>query len=250
MTDPSSRRAPRAPQAPVEAPVEAHPLPPLPPEPAAGPPGGGLGPIPGFTRPAPGRPWYKRWALWVVVLAAAIIADLPKPQSDTQKAAVVAAVLKEISTDVHPCEYAVSEAFRTFYDPVTHDTLPAASRTFAHQYLSQDQQACSFVNTGIFGMSTITVPNSAAGRQLSAIIKTALEWCTSDANGAIADIETLVTQPGDRAALEDLATRERLLAADRAAAVRDIRAAEAALDGLPLPSIGLPSLPHPTASSS
>lgn len=218
----------------------------------SGPPGRNLGPIPGFTRPPAGRPWYRRWALWIVVLAAVIIAavvsDIPSPQNVKQQATAVAGVVREISTGVHACEYAVSEAFRTFYGPAKNGTLSASSRSFAHQYLSQDQQACSFENTGIFGMATITVPNSPAGEHLSAMIKTVLEWSTSDANGAIVDIQTLVTHPTDRTALQDLATRERLLASDRAKAEGDLHAAEAALQGEALPSIGLPAFPDPAAS--
>jgi hypothetical protein len=224
------------------------------PQPSAAKPDRGLGPIPGFTRRPPGRPWYRRWGLWLVVAAAVaaavIISDLPKSQNDAQQATVVSGVLHEVSTDVHPCVYAVAEAFRTFYFPAIHGTLPATSQKFAHQYLSQDQQACSFENTGIFGMTTITVPNSPAGRQLSAVIKTVLEWATSDANGAIADIQTLLTHPHSRAALGDLARRERRLASDRAAELRDVRRAEAELGGQPLPSVGLPAFSHLATPSS
>jgi hypothetical protein len=213
-----------------------------------------LGPIPGFTRPPRGRRWYRRWTLVILVLlaalAAAVISDIPTPQSTRQQASVVSGVVKEIATGVHPCAYAVSEAFRTFYVPSTDGTLTKTSRGFANQYLDQDQQACSFESTSIFSMSTITVPNSPAGARLTDIIKTALEWATSDANGAIVDIQALVRRPTDTKALENLHARERSLATDRRKAEGDLRDAETDLHGQLLPGLGLPAFPDPPSASS
>lgn len=214
---------------------------------------GGLGPIPGFTRPPKGRPWYRRWAVWVaaavVVVGVSIVADLPTPQNLHQQASTAAAVVKEIVTGLHPCEYAATQSF-TIYRRYVHGTFPQADRSYVPQYLREDQQACSFENTAIFGMSTITVPNSAAGARLNAIIKTTLDWATSDANGAIVDIQTLVVHPTDEKALRNLAKREHALAGDRATAVNDLRAAERDLHGSALPSLELPALSAPTTSSS
>lgn len=210
----------------------------------------------GFTTATPRRPrpWYRRWPFWVivavVVVAASVLSDLPTAQNTAQQATVAAGVVKEIATGVHPCAYALSEAFTTFLLPATSGTLSKASRGFARQYLSEDQQACSFESTSIFGMSTITVPNSPTGGRLSALIKTVLYWATSAANGAIVAIQTLVDHPTDAEALHNLASRERSLASDRAAAERELRGAENDLHGTALPGVGLPQEPlsHPTAS--
>ncbi len=212
-----------------------------------------LGPIPGFTPPR-GRGRYRRW--WLVILVvlgiatAAVVSDLPTPQSTRQQATADAGIVKEIATGIHSCAFAVEEAFKTFYVPATNGTLSKVSRGYANQYLNQDQQACSFESTAIFGMATITVPNSPAGSRLSSVIKTVFEWTTSDANGAIVDIRTLVKDPTNAAARRDLASRERLLATDRAKAERDLRGAEADLGGQLLPSLGLPSFPDPARSTS
>lgn len=212
-----------------------------------------LGPIPGFTLPPRNKRWYRRWALWivvgVVVVAVAVVSDLPTGQTNRQQASVVGAVVKEIATGVHPCAYAVNEAYNTFYVPAKHGTLSKASRAFATQYLDEDQQACSFESTAIFGMSTITVPNSPAGEQLNDVIRTTFKWATSDANGAILDIQTLVRHPTDPKALQDLQKRERRLASDRARTERDLRGAEADLHGAALPGLGLPTFPDPAAHS-
>lgn len=213
-----------------------------------------LGPIPGFTKPPREQRWYRRWwwAILIVaaVVVAAVVSDLPTPQNVQQQATEVGGVVKEIATGVHPCAFAVNEAFQTFFVPARNGTLSTASRGFARQYLDEDQQACSFESTSIFSMSTITVPNSPAGQRMNAIIKTVLEWATSDANGAILDIQTLVNDPTNAKALKDLRKRERTLATDRAKAERDLRAAEADLQGQRLPGLGLPRFPDPSAHPS
>jgi hypothetical protein len=224
--------------------------------PAAETSGGGHGTFLGFTTPAPKgpRPWYRRWPFWVtvavVVVAASVVSDLPTPQTTKQQATVAAGVVREIATGVHPCEYALTEAFTTFLLPARNGTLSKASRGFARQYLNEDQQACSFESTAIFGMSTITVPNSPAGQHLSALIKTVLDWATADANGAIVAIQTLVNHPTDAKALQDLASREQRLASDRAAAEGELRAAENDLHGSVLPGVGLPQEPVPRSTAS
>ncbi len=207
-----------------------------------------------FTRPPRRhRPWYRRWAIWAVIVAviagATVVSDLPQPQSLRQQATVAAGVVKEIATGVHPCAYAVSQSF-SIYRGYTDGTFPKADRGLVPQYLSEDQQACSFENTAIFGMSTITVPSSPAGVHLSALVDTALEWSTSDANGAIVAIRTLVDHPTNPKALKELASRERSLASDHSRARRELRAAERDLGGAQLPGVGLPTLPVSSRATS
>jgi len=68
-------------------------------------------------------------------------------------------------------------------------------------------------------------------------------WATSDALGAITDLETLLNKPSDGTALHDLASRERALASDRAAAFADISAADQILSAH-LTEPALPTLPY------
>ncbi len=241
----------------MNEPPDVHPATPAPSE------GNGHGPVDGpvdepLDLPFTGsshrrRPWYRRWVIWAVVVAvivgATVVSDLPQPQTVQQQVTVAAGVVREISTGVSPCIYAVKEAFYTFLLPARSGTLSKSGRGIAHEYLSEDQQACSFESTSIFGMSTITVPSSPAGAHLSTLVKTALDWATSDANGAIVAIRALVDRPTDAKALHDLASRENDLAADRATAERELRAAERDLNGAKLPSLGLPALPVPSRAA-
>jgi len=63
-------------------------------------------------------------------------------------------------------------------------------------------------------------------------------WTTSDALGAIEDIQTLFDRPHDATALADLPRREAALAKDRAQAFGDVEAANRILGAhIPLPDM-------------
>lgn len=199
------------------------------------------------TVPTP--PWYRRWwvlvaAVAVVVVVASVVSDLPRPNSVATKVAMTTTVLKQLNTDVHPCSFAASQSF-SVYGQLKAGTFPPSDKALVPTYLSDDQRACSYEDQSIYSISTITVPNIAAGADLSALIRTVLQWSTSDAIGAIIDIRALVKQPADAKALRDLARRERSLASDRALAERQLRAAARTLGTATLPALGLPRLPTP-----
>lgn len=213
---------------------------------------GAKGPTAPLRDPDVARPWYRRWPLWVAVIVAigaiSVILDLPQHATLQDQASADAAIVNEIDTGIHACEFAVSQAF-SIYHGYTTGTFPASDRSLVPQYLREDQQACSFATQSIFGLATITLPNSAPGRDLGSIIRSVLEWSTSDAVGAIDDINTLLHDPRTASALHDLSLRERTLASDRTAAERLWRAAERSLGGARLPSLHLPTLPVPPPAS-
>lgn len=195
------------------------------------------------------RPWYRRWPVWaavaVVVAGASVISDLPQRASLQDKVSSAASVVKQVNSDVHPCAYAAYQSF-SIYHGISTGTFPASDRGYVPGYLRDDQQACSFASGTIYGMSTITLPNSNVGNDLSSLIKAELEWSTSDAVGAIVDIATLVKTPGDTKARQDLDKREQRLASDRATAEGQLRSAERTLQNSPLPALNLPKLPVPS----
>lgn len=197
--------------------------------------------------PASGRrPWVKRWPLWaaviVAVIAASVVSDLPQHSTVHDQVVAASAIVTEINTDMHACAYATTQAF-SIYRGVVKGTFSPSDRALVPGYLSDDLKACSFADQSIFSLSTITVPTSPAGQHLGSVIKTVLEWSTSDSVWAIQDIETLVKRPHDRALLGDLSLRAHRLASDRAAAEQQLRRAAAALGHAPLPALDLPNLP-------
>jgi hypothetical protein len=199
----------------------------------------------------PRRPWYRRWVFWVgvvvVIGGAAAISDLPQHSTLTERVSAAATVVKQVNTDVHPCTFATAQAF-SIYHGMTTGTFPAGDRGFVPGYLRDDERACTFASGTIYGMSTITLPNSTIGDDFSALIKAELQWSTSDAAAAMVDIRTLLKTPRNEAALKDLAKREKLLAHDRATAETQLRAVEHALEDSALPALNLPNLPVPSRS--
>jgi hypothetical protein len=178
----------------------------------------------------------------VVAIGIAVVTDLPAHSSRASQLATARAVVTEIRTSVHPCSYALNQAFELLNGEAG-GTLKPSERARVPGYLRDDLQACSYASTSIFSLSTITVPNSPAGRQLGTVIKTVLQWCTSDGVGAITDIESLVANPHDTSAADDLPKRMRLLASDRAQAHSQLQRASTDLGRADLGTLGLPALP-------
>ncbi|HMD45711.1 MAG TPA: hypothetical protein VKG43_06105 [Acidimicrobiales bacterium] len=206
----------------------------------------GTDPAPDDTATKP--PWYRRrgTALAVAVaavLAVTVISDLPVHASHSADVAAERSVMKEVNTDVGSCAFATSESF-TIYGRSQHGQLTAANRAATPALLRDDQAACSFTNNSIFELSNIEVPGSPAGKALGQLVSTSILWATSDALGAIEDIQTLFTQPTNAPALKDLAERERRLAADRRTADGELATANRDL-ATHLPRPDLPVEPTP-----
>jgi hypothetical protein len=189
--------------------------------------------------------WYRRRAVLVtfgvlVVLAVTVISDLPVHGSRAADVSAGRSVMSEVNTDVAPCAFAVQEALTIRGDQVAR-SLTASDRSLAPGLLRDDQVACSFTNENIYDLSTIEVPGSAVGKRLGDLVATTTLWTTSDALGAIVDIQRLLSEPNDVTAQRNLVKMERALASDRAAALREINSADRILD-TQLPRPDLPSL--------
>lgn len=208
--------------------------------------GGGRDP---FAAP-PARPWYRRpgaiaAAVIVVVVGAAVVADLPQHSTRAQQASTIASVLKSINTDIHSCTFAASEAF-TIHHKESAGSLTPSELANVSGYLRDDQVACSMTDQSVVELGTLTLPQTPAGRQLGTAIRGVLEWESSDAVAAIEDLQTLHQQPHDPTALADLAKQERLLATDRGVANKAVRAASRDLGGAHIGTLALPRLPSPS----
>jgi hypothetical protein len=212
-------------------------------------PGAGAAP-----EPAPARkpPWYRRRAVLltagvVVVLAVTIVSDLPAPSSKASQAADDRTLMRQVNSDLAPCAYAAHEAFTVWREDQA-GTLTASDRASIPSLLRDDQMACSFTSDTIYQLSTVEVPGSSSGRHLGDLVGLVTLWATSDALGAIEDLQTLTGSPGDASAHRDLAARERSLAADRGSAERQLHDA-VTIVGQSLPRPDLPALPVPAGAS-
>lgn len=208
-------------------------------------PGPGPSPDPGAGK---ARPWYRRRGVLAagvvaVLVVVTVVTDLPQHASPRQQAASADAVVKAVNTDVHPCTFAVKETFQLYADE-SKPWVSADDKARIPRMMTDDQSACSFTNSTIFALATITTPGSAAGRDIGDVVNTVTLWVTSDALAAIEQIQALTAHPGDAGARARLAREERLLASDRAKAEADVTAAEHVL-GARLTRPDLPRLPVP-----
>jgi len=194
--------------------------------------------------------WYRRRALLVGVVVVAVVAvtvvtDLPQHTSRASDVAAANAVIAEVNTDMAPCTFAANESF-TIYGDESHGTLAPGDRSRVPGLLRDDQVACSFTNESIYALSDIDLPGASVGKDMGTVVSTVTLWATSDALGAIEAIQTLSTKPTDHAALTELASSERMLAADRSATDAAVHAAGTLLHAT-LSAVTLPVLPTPGA---
>jgi len=195
----------------------------------------------------PKRPWYRRRSFVVGVVVAAVLAvtvvtDLPQPATRASQISESTAIMQEVNADIAACAYATHESFLIYHDQTAH-TLTASDRSRVPGLLRDDQSACSFTNSSIFDLSSnINTPDTPAGRHLGQLVAVIMLWSTSDALGAIEDIQTLTDHPQNAKALRDLTRREKLLDHDRAQVVAQLDGADRVLR-THLPGPGLPTVP-------
>jgi hypothetical protein len=202
----------------------------------------------GIVAQAPARPvWYKRaWVLAtgavVAVIVASVLVDLPSSTTVATDVADQQAVIKQINAAIAGCSFGVEETFTIYQGLQTH-ALSASNRAETPSMMRDDQSACSFTSSSIYDLSNIQGTGTAAGKDVGLVVNVATLWATSDALGAIEDIQTLSTNPGNPAARRDLAARQVALAAGRSQARGDVLAADRLLHAhLPMPD--MPALPR------
>jgi hypothetical protein len=196
----------------------------------------------------PERPvWYKRtWfiaaAAVAVVVIASVLVDLPSHTTVAADTADQTSVMQQINGDIDGCSYGVKETF-TIYQDLKDGSLSSSDKAEAPSMMRDDQTACSFTSSEIYDLSNVEGTGTPAGKNIGNVVNVVTLWATSDALGAIEDIQTLDTDPGDRSALVNLSKEEVALAKDRATADGYVTTADHILKArLPMPD--LPSLPR------
>jgi hypothetical protein len=183
----------------------------------------------------------------LVVAAITVITDLPTPTTRASDISAERSVMSEMNSDLQPCAYAIHQALGIWTLQREHQ-LTAADRAPTPGLLSDDQSACSFTNEGIYDLSNIQVPGTAAGKELGQLVNTAMLWTTSDSLQVIEDVQTLMSHPNDASATRDLSKEEAQLASDRRSGLTEENAADRDLQTR-LQPVDLPSVAATTASS-
>ncbi len=179
-------------------------------------------------------------AVVFVVLLVTVISDLPVSTSRASDISAERSVMSEANTDLAGCALAIHQAIGIWKLQAAHE-LTEADRAPTPGLLSDDQTACSFTNEDIFDLTNIQVPGTPAGKSLGQMLAAATLWTTSDALRAIEDVQTLMNDPSNAAALRGLSREERQLAADRRTADSEEQAADTSLD-IHLPAVDLPKI--------
>lgn len=203
----------------------------------------------GEERSLPRQERWRRWkrtglpivAAVAIVVASAVIIDLPSPPSLAGERSAATSVIGEVNSDVTPCAFGVGEA-ATLWRDVRRGSLSAAERAKVPGLLQDDADACSFTSGNINDLSDIDEPGTGIGKYLAQVVAVAETWTTSDALGAIDDVIDLTSAPspaGARSATRDLVTRNGYLSADRRAARAALADASNAVHG------GIPTLAIP-----
>ena len=200
----------------------------------------------------PREPWYQRRAVLLaggvaVVLAIAIVTDLPTPTSHAADVGSAAAFVKEVNTDLRACGFALEEAYSFRVDQLR-GSLSASERAQLPTLLSDDAVACSYIDPSITDLTSLESPETTAAQPIGQMVATATLWVTADALGAIEAIEVLRTHPTDAAAMTTLARDTIRLARDRSSARASIAQANAQL-GTHRLGVDLPVVTLPTASA-
>jgi hypothetical protein len=191
--------------------------------------------------------WYKRPRILIalaviVVLGVSVLTDLPRHITKAQDASEQNDSIHQINVAVAPCVFAVKQSFSFYQEQVT-GALSAAHLKQVPALLVGDQTACSFASSGIYDLTNnIQVNDTTAGKHIDSMLSAIVTWSTSDALGAIEDIQYLFAHPGDAAKIEKLTKREAQLAQDRTKIDGDFAAAEQIL-GIELKKPKIPALP-------
>jgi hypothetical protein len=198
------------------------------------------------------EPWYRRRTFLfagaiVVVLAIAVVTDLPTPTTHAADLASASAFVREVNTDLRPCGFALLEAYGWRKDQLR-GSLSPSQRALVPQFLSDDAVACSYVDPSVLDLTSLESPETTAARPIGQVVATATVWVTGDALGAIEAIEELRTNPTNHKALAALARDTRLLARDRALTRDSIARADTQLHTHRL-DVDLPVVTVPTASA-
>ena len=199
---------------------------------------------------APAKPvWYRRgWVLAAaavaVVVLASVAVDLPSHTTVAADIADQTSIMQQINSDIDGCAYGVKETF-TIYRETEKGSLTPADLAEAPSMIRDDQTACSFTSSEIFDLSNVEGTGTPAGKNIGDVINVVTLWATSDALGAIEDIQNLHSDPHNAATIADLSKQEVALARDRAQADAYVSTADHILKAkLPMPALpALPQLP-------
>ncbi len=189
------------------------------------------------------RPWFLLSAALVIVVGVSIMSDLPHHITVNEDASAQNASIKQINSDLAPCNYAIAEVYHFYATTIAGSATPTSPQKYP-KWMLDDQSACSFTSGAIYDVTNnFQALDTKAGKYIDAMHTVVVTWITSDALGAINDIMYLYNHPGDPKPLAALRARTTLLNAERDQALADWSQANSLLGGRLTP-LSLAHLPE------
>lgn len=181
-------------------------------------------------------------AVAAIVVAIAVVTDLPQHQTLAGERVAAASLVDEVNSDINQCTYALTKEATPIYRDWLTGNLTSVDRSEVPSLLSQDAEGCSFASSSgdIDNLASIEQPGTGAGKYLALVVGDAVSWTSSDALGVIEDYELLTARAHDARAESYLRQNARNLALDRQHALNAIADAEHYLHGT-LPALKLPA---------
>lgn len=190
------------------------------------------------------RPWFLVMVVVIVVVGVSVVTDLPHHISVSEDASAQNASIKQINSDLAPCNYAISEIYHYYETTIAGSTAPLQPRKYP-KWMTDDQTACSFTSGEIYDLTNnFQALDTNAGKHIDNMHTIVVTWITSDALGAINDIMYLYNHPNDATKIAALRRRTALLNAEHAQAMAEWSKANALLGGrlYPLKLAQLPAV--------
>lgn len=152
----------------------------------------------------------KRRLLWVVlVVAVAVIVELlivyPNKITKVQQQADFKGFVVSMRSDVLGCQVALQDGYHALARIHAGDTKQLS---VANTILQQDEAYCTLaVNSDLYNLATLSPPNDLNKFNLTPVAHNLYAWAYPGAAGILADSETLLTQPDNQGAIQNLRTR-------------------------------------------
>ncbi|MDA8391603.1 MAG: hypothetical protein M0Z87_02170 [Actinomycetota bacterium] len=200
----------------------------------------------GLDEASPKPVWYKRraWLLAigiVAVLGTVVALDYPHRTTHAQQLADAKSFLAQIKGDVTACNFGLNEA-TTVYRDAAYGHLTAQQRGEVPHLLQDDLTACSYTNSQVYSLDTISVPRNLARTQLTNVAASASTWAFPDAATYIENLAALDKNPANAKARSQLRPEEVALARERSKINSEVAAVQSQLH-TKLPPMNLTRVP-------
>lgn len=149
------------------------------------------------------RSWHHRRTLLaagavVAVLGVSVLSDLPRTDTPALRRQDLAGFVTSLGAQVAQCSAGVHDALAAYGDATA--SPPKLPMSTAASYVQDGIDACSFINSGVVGLSSQQAPRTVLGLGVGSLPAQVGLWASFDAFSMLQDLKVVVAHPGDAAA--------------------------------------------------